>query len=193
MWFWNELSSLAEVSLYSLIFSRHYKLHYRVSYRRNWDHILWIQVFLQQRTPGWEKNFESFSETGDRQVTESAAVRSVNSGFRPTQDLQYLQCVVLKGGLFFRYSFAQMRLTFSWKQIKAGEQGSGTHLNAHWSRYNPFQKYRQQILSFESKYSRQKILSSHSSKMGITRSEILIVVMLNTRWFKYDRDWFVCK
>ena len=48
--------------------------------------------------PGWEKNFESFSQAGDRQVTESAAVRSVNSGFRPTQDLQYLQCVVLKGG-----------------------------------------------------------------------------------------------
>ena len=64
-----------------------------------------------------------------------------------TQDLQYLQCVVLRGGLLFRYSFAQMRLTFSWKQIKAGERGSGTHLNAHWRRYNPFQKYRQQILS----------------------------------------------
>lgn len=148
-------------------------------YWRNRDHILWIQVFLQQRTPGWEKKFESFSQTGDRQVTESAAVRSVNSGFRPTQDLRYLQCVVLKGGLFFRYSFAQMRLTFSWKQIKAGEQGSGTHLNAHWTRYNPFQKYRQYILSSELKYHRQKILSSNLSKMGNKRSEVLTVMLLN--------------
>ena len=106
-------------------------IHFRVFYLRNRDHILWIQVFLQQRTPGWETNFESFSQTEYRQVTETTAVRSVNSGFRPTEDLQYLQCVVLKEGFFFRYSFVQMRLTFSRKQIKAGEQGSGTHLNAH--------------------------------------------------------------
>jgi hypothetical protein len=62
---------------------------------------------------------ESSSLTEDSRVTESAAVRSVNSGFLPTQDLQYLLSLVLKGGLFVRYSFAQMRLTFSRKQIRA--------------------------------------------------------------------------
>jgi hypothetical protein len=150
-----------------------------VSYWRNQRPYFVNASILTTEKARMGNELSEFSQT-DSQVTESAVVRSVNSGFRPTQGLQYLQSVVLKGGLFFRYSFAQMRLTFSRKQIKAGEQGSGTHMHAHWRRYNPFQKHRQQIFSFDSKCSRQKYsLSSRLSSVGYERYEILTAVLLN--------------
>jgi hypothetical protein len=70
-----------------------------------------------------------------KQVTESAAVRSVNSSFRPTQDAQYLQSSVLKGKLSFGCSFTHIRLTCSRKQLKSGERPSETRLKGFGKRY----------------------------------------------------------
>jgi hypothetical protein len=81
-------------------------------WRNQGPHFVNTSSLTTEKTWMGNELFESSSQTEDSQVTESAVVRSVNSGFRPTQHMLYLQSVVLKGGLFFRYSFAQMRLTF---------------------------------------------------------------------------------